>query len=125
MRDCSIARINGLFYYTDFETNTAVPICNKPDCRHLSIREDKNTTCNAANDDSTTIFPYQGKLYGIETREDGIGFLVSELMAVIEKVKKILLMLAVSLMKESLFGINYFIFMMRRLILLRAMGYRR
>ena len=81
---------NGLFYYTDFETNTAVPICNKPDCRHLSTRENKNTTCNAANDDS-----------------------------------KILLMLAVSLMKESLFGINYFIFMMRRLILLRAMGYRR
>ena len=32
---------NGLFYYTDFETNTAVPICNKPDCRHLSTREDK------------------------------------------------------------------------------------
>ena len=70
---------NGLFYYTDFETNTAVPICNKPDCRHLSTREDKNTTCNAANDDSTTIFPYQGKLYGIESREDGIGFFVSEL----------------------------------------------
>ena len=28
--------INGLLYYVDFETMNAVPICNKPDCRHIS-----------------------------------------------------------------------------------------
>lgn len=40
--------INGLLYYVDFETMNAVPICNKPDCRHISWMEDRNTKCNAA-----------------------------------------------------------------------------
>ena len=35
--------INGLLYYVDFETMNAVPICNKPDCRHISWMEDRNT----------------------------------------------------------------------------------
>ena len=43
--------INGLLYYVDFETMNAVPICNKPDCRHISWMEDRNTKCNAANTD--------------------------------------------------------------------------
>ena len=37
--------INGLLYYVDFETMNAVPICNKPDCRHISWMEDRNTKC--------------------------------------------------------------------------------
>ena len=40
--------IHGMSYFTDFKTNTAVPICNKPDCRHLSNYEDAETACNAA-----------------------------------------------------------------------------
>ena len=43
--------INGLLYYVDFETMNAVPICNKPDCRHISWMEDRNSKCNAANTD--------------------------------------------------------------------------
>ena len=34
--------INGLLYYVDFETMNAVPICNKPDCRHISWMEDRS-----------------------------------------------------------------------------------
>ena len=56
--------INGLLYYVDFETMNAVPICNKPDCRHISWMEDRNTKCNAANTDIWNLFPYKGKLYG-------------------------------------------------------------
>lgn len=69
--------IDGISYFTDFETNTAVPICNKPDCRHLSTYEDRETTCNAAKG-SSNIFPYQGKLYGILSDEDGTRLVVSE-----------------------------------------------
>ena len=50
--------INGLLYYVDFETMNAVPICNKPDCRHISWMEDRNTKCNAANTDIWNLFPY-------------------------------------------------------------------
>lgn len=53
--------INGLLYYVDFETMNAVPICNKPDCRHISWMEDRNTKCNAANTDIWNLFPYKGK----------------------------------------------------------------
>ena len=52
--------INGLLYYVDFETMNAVPICNKPDCRHISWMEDRNTKCNAANTDIWNLFPYKG-----------------------------------------------------------------
>ena len=48
--------INGLLYYVDFETMNAVPICNKPDCRHISWMEDRNTKCNAANTDIWNLF---------------------------------------------------------------------
>lgn len=51
--------INGLLYYVDFETMNAVPICNKPDCRHISWMEDRNTKCNAANTDIWNLFPYK------------------------------------------------------------------
>ena len=27
--------INGLLYYIDFETMEGIPICNKPNCRHI------------------------------------------------------------------------------------------
>ena len=63
--------INGLLYYVDFETMNAVPICNKPDCRHISWMEDRNTKCNAANTDIWNLFPYKGKLYGFRSLADG------------------------------------------------------
>lgn len=28
--------INGLLYYIDFETMEGIPICNKPNCRHMT-----------------------------------------------------------------------------------------
>ena len=69
--------IHGMSYFTDFKTNTAVPICNKPDCRHLSNYEDAETACNAAKG-SNNIFPYKGKLYGMMSDEDGTRLVVSE-----------------------------------------------
>ena len=69
--------IHGMSYFTDFKTNTAVPICNKPDCRHLSTYEDAETACNAAKG-SNNIFPYKGKLYGMMSDEDGTRLVVSE-----------------------------------------------
>ena len=33
--------INGLLYYIDFETMEGIPICNKPNCRHISWKEDR------------------------------------------------------------------------------------
>ena len=68
--------INGLLYYVDFETMNAVPICNKPDCRHISWMEDRNTKCNAANTDIWNLFPYKGKLYGFRSLADGGSELV-------------------------------------------------
>ena len=38
--------INGLLYYIDFETMEGIPICNKPNCRHISWKEDRNTKCD-------------------------------------------------------------------------------
>ena len=69
---------SGISYYIDFDSKKAVPICNKPDCRHLSEYEDKNTNCNAAKG-SFQIFPYQGKLCGMEYNENGTELFVSEL----------------------------------------------
>lgn len=56
--------VDGLSYYVDHEKAMAVPICNKPDCRHLPPRLDNDSTCNAAQNDQV-IFPYAGQLYGI------------------------------------------------------------
>ena len=69
---------SGISYYIDFDSKKAVQICNKPDCRHLSEYEDKNTNCNAAKG-SFQIFPYQGKLCGMEYNENGTELFVSEL----------------------------------------------
>ena len=63
--------INGLLYYIDFETMEGIPICNKPNCRHISWKEDRNTKCDAANIDISTVFPYEGKLYGFRSLSDG------------------------------------------------------
>lgn len=38
---------DGLMYFTDYETQTSIPVCGKPNCRHLSVYEDEKTTCNA------------------------------------------------------------------------------
>ena len=70
--------IQGVSYFIDFETKTAVPICNKPDCRHLSEYEDRDTTCSAVNGNYYT-FPYQGKMYGINVGENGSELTISEL----------------------------------------------
>ena len=63
--------INGLSYYVDFETMNAVPICNKPNCRHLSWREDRETKCNAADTSILKMFPYEDKLYSIRGDSEG------------------------------------------------------
>ena len=68
--------INGLLYYIDFETMEGIPICNKPNCRHISWKEDRNTKCDAANIDISTVFPYEGKLYGFRSLSDGGSELV-------------------------------------------------
>ena len=57
-------------YYVDFTTQDAIPVCNKPDCRHLSKAEDADTECDAAID-GARVFPYKGKLLGIS--EDSKG----------------------------------------------------
>ena len=61
---------NGILYYVDFATRDAIPVCNKPDCRHLSKAEDADTECDAAID-GARVFPYKGKLFGIS--EDSKG----------------------------------------------------
>ena len=53
-----------------------IPICNKPNCRHISWKEDRNTKCDAANIDISTVFPYEGKLYGFRSLSDGGSELV-------------------------------------------------
>lgn len=68
--------INGLLYYIDFETMEGIPICNKPNCRHISWKEYRNTKCDAANIDISTVFPYEGKLYGFRSLSDGGSELV-------------------------------------------------
>ena len=32
---------DGLMYFTDYETQTSIPVCGKPNCRHLSVYEVK------------------------------------------------------------------------------------
>ena len=61
---------SGILYYVDFTTQDAIPVCNKPDCRHLSKAEDADTECDAAID-GARVFPYKGKLLGIS--EDSKG----------------------------------------------------
>lgn len=61
---------SGILYYVDFTTQDAIPVCNKPDCRHLSKAEDADTECDAAID-GARVFPYKGKLFGIS--EDSKG----------------------------------------------------
>ena len=78
MRDCSIT-IMDCFIILILRRIPQYPFAISRIAATFQQGKTKNTTCNAANDDSMTIFPYQGKLYGIETREDGIGFFVSEL----------------------------------------------
>lgn len=50
---------SGILYYVDFTTQDAIPVCNKPDCRHLSKAEDADTECDAAID-GARVFPYKG-----------------------------------------------------------------
>lgn len=71
--------VDGMIYYTDYETKVSVPICNKPECRHLSEAEDANTTCDAANRDVCMVFPYKGRLLKIVGDKDGYTLLASEL----------------------------------------------
>lgn len=59
----------GLMYFTDYETQTSIPICGKPNCRHLSVYEDEKTTCNAVCS-SSYMFPYKEKLYRIESVDE-------------------------------------------------------
>ncbi len=60
----------GLIYFTDYNTQTCIPVCSKPDCRHLSVYEDEDTTCNAVCDGGL-VFPYDGKLYRILSEDSG------------------------------------------------------
>ena len=62
-------------YFTDYKNQICTPICNKPDCRHLSVYEDEDTQCNAVCD-GVRIFPYKEKLYRIRTAENGKSELV-------------------------------------------------
>lgn len=62
--------VDGISYYVDYENASAVPVCNKPDCRHLSPRLDRGSTCNAAME-YEAIFPYSGHLYGIKLESKG------------------------------------------------------
>lgn len=72
--------VDGLSYYTDYETKMSVPICNEPECRHLSEAEDTNTTCDAANGDASMVFPHKGRLLKIVVDKDGdYTILASEL----------------------------------------------
>ena len=72
--------VDGLSYYTDYETKMSVPICNEPECRHLSEAEDTNTTCDAANGDASMVFPHKGQLLKIVVDKDGdYTILASEL----------------------------------------------
>lgn len=54
----------GLIYFTDYNTQTCMPMCSKPNCRHLSEYEDEKTMCNAVCD-GVLVFPHEGKLYQI------------------------------------------------------------
>ena len=72
--------VDGLSYYIDYETKMSVPICNEPECRHLSEAEDTNTTCDAANGDASMVFPHKGRLLKIVVDKDGdYTILASEL----------------------------------------------
>lgn len=62
--------LDGISYYVDYEKADAVPICSKPDCRHISPRLDRESTCSAAME-YQTIFPYSGRLYGIKPESEG------------------------------------------------------
>lgn len=44
--------------------------------RKISWKEDRNTKCDAANIDISTVFPYEGKLYGFRSLSDGGSELV-------------------------------------------------
>lgn len=67
--------MEGIAYFTDYKNQICTPICNKPDCRHLSVYEDEDTQCNAVCD-GVRIFPYKEKLYRIRTTEKGKSELV-------------------------------------------------
>ena len=67
--------MEGIAYFTDYKNQICTPICNKPDCRHLSVYEDEDTQCNAVCD-GVRIFPYKEKLYRIRTAENGKSELV-------------------------------------------------
>lgn len=69
----------GLMYFTDYETQTSIPVCGKPNCRHLSVYEDEKTTCSAVCS-SPYMFPYKDKLYRIERGEDQKGKLIASEM---------------------------------------------
>ena len=66
-------------YFTDYETQTSVPVCGKPNCRHLSVYEDEKTTCNAVCS-SSYMFPYKEKLYRIESVDNREGKLIASHM---------------------------------------------
>ena len=63
-------------YFTDYETQTSIPVCGKPNCRHLSVYEDEKTTCNAVCS-SSYMFPYKEKLYRIESVDNREGKLIA------------------------------------------------
>lgn len=44
--------------------------------KDISWKEDRNTKCDAANIDISTVFPYEGKLYGFRSLSDGGSELV-------------------------------------------------
>ena len=62
---------DGICYYVDFGEEKAIPLCNKPECRHLSEAEDPDTECNAVSDEDMYIFPYGDRLFEIAENEDG------------------------------------------------------
>ena len=70
---------DGLMYFTDYETQTSIPVCGKPNCRHLSVYEDEKTTCNAVCS-SSYMFPYKEKLYRIESVDNREGKLIASHM---------------------------------------------
>ncbi len=61
---------DGLLYFTDYAEKICIPVCAKPDCRHLSVYEDEHSACNAIAD-GAKVFPYDGKLYRIKDEDDG------------------------------------------------------
>lgn len=70
---------DGLMYFTDYETQTSIPVCGKPNAAIYAVLEDEKTTCNAVCF-SSYMFPYKEKLYRIESVDNREGKLIASHM---------------------------------------------